>query len=78
MKERIDCDFYKASPRFYRIYDTFELIEAPGSGPARSGGWGSPRSNGALSGAESDKKAEDSSNNLNNTERICKDEEKVS
>ena len=78
MKERIDCDFYKASPRFYRIYDTFELIEAPGSVPARSGGTGAPRSNGALSGAESDKKAEDSSNNLNNTERICKDEEKVS
>ena len=78
MKERIDCDFYKASPRFYRIYDTFELIEAPGSVPARSGGTGAPRSNGALSGAESDKKAEDSSNNLNNTERICKDEVKVS
>ena len=78
MKERIDCDFYKASPRFYRIYDTFELIEAPGSVPARSGGTGAPRSNGALSGAESDKKAEDSSNSLNNTERICKDEEKVS
>lgn len=78
MKERIDCDFYKASPRFYRIYDTFELIEAPGSVPARSGGTGAPRSNGALSGAESGKKAEDSNNNLNNIERICKDEEKVS
>ena len=54
------------------------MLFRSGSVPARSGGTGAPRSNGALSGAEPGKKAEDSNNNLNNIERICKDEEKVS
>lgn len=78
MKERIDCDFYKACPKFYNIYDTFELIEAPLSVPARSGGAGAPRSDGALEGAEANKNVEYSNNHLNQIERICKDEEKVS
>lgn len=78
MKERIDCDFYKACPKFYNIYDTYELIEAPLSVPARSGGAGAPRSDGALEGAEANKNVEYSNNHLNQIERICKDEEKVS
>lgn len=77
MKERIDCDFYKASPKFYNIYDTYELIEAPLGVPARSGGAGAPRSDGALKGAKQQNQFIDKNNHLNHIERICKDEEKV-
>lgn len=41
MKERVDAEFYKAIPKYYRIYDTFEMLDAPkGNVSAADGGKG--------------------------------------
>ena len=42
MKERVGCDFYKASRKYCRVYDTYQLIEAPGAGVVAGGGSGAP------------------------------------
>lgn len=79
MKEKVDSDFYKASPRFYRIYDTYQLIDAPGSNARISGGPGSPRSSALEPGVkESNSVINSNKKELDSIERICKDEEKVS
>lgn len=44
MKEKVDSEFYKARPRYYRIYDTYQLLDAPGT--SGSGGAGAPRNGG--------------------------------
>lgn len=31
MKERVDSEFYKAVPKYYRIYDTYQMLDAPGA-----------------------------------------------
>lgn len=80
MKEKIDSDFYKASSKFYRIYDTYQLIDAPGSAVRTSGGPGAPCGSTAKPSAIEIAMVVFTPYNhiLASIERICKDEEKVS
>ncbi|MCI8297452.1 MAG: hypothetical protein HFG22_16565 [Lachnospiraceae bacterium] len=38
MKEKVGCDFYKVSPRYTRLYDTYALLDAPGAREGRGDG----------------------------------------
>ena len=40
MKEKVGSEFYKSVPKYYRIYDTFQMLDAPGA--HTSGGKGAP------------------------------------
>ena len=40
MKEKVGSEFYKSVPKYYRIYDTFEMLDAPGT--QTTGGTGAP------------------------------------
>lgn len=40
MKERVGSEFYKSVPRYYRIYDTYQMLSAPGT--QTEGGKGAP------------------------------------
>ena len=82
MKERIEAEFYKSIPKYYRIYDTFVMLEAPAP---RTAGAGAPGGSGA--GDSSKGSNQQSTNhthtgidfitNISHIERICKDEERV-
>lgn len=80
MKEKIEAEFYKSIPRYYRIYDTFVMLEAPAP---RTAGVGAPGGSGV--GASSKLINQQSTNesdmdfviNISRIERICRDEERV-
>lgn len=40
MKEKVGSEFFKASPKYRKLYDTYQMIEAPGS--RTDGGTGDP------------------------------------
>lgn len=82
MKEKVGSEFFKATPKYYRIYDTFELIEAPG---ARTGGdSGAPPGSAAggwMTGKEEGKRKEevgDEEINQKDEKPIFRDEERAS
>ncbi len=40
MKEKVGSEFYKSVPKYYRLYDTFEMLDVPAV--RASGGKGAP------------------------------------
>lgn len=55
MKEKVDSEFYKSVPKYYRIYDTYQMLDAPGT--QAEGGKGAPGDGG--SGVASNSQMED-------------------
>lgn len=75
MREKVGSEFYKAVPKYYKIYDTFELLDAPA--PVSCGG-GSPGASCDTGAGASNTENGEKIRNLEKIERVFKDEEKVS